>query len=97
MSETAGLVSRIANEPRPVLFLDACSILDVVRVFHRHTLQAGIAEAAVEIIDGSISTPRRIWGGTTSLVLAEYRKNRPAVEQKWRRERLLTRHQKLRV
>jgi hypothetical protein len=97
MSETAGLVSRIANEPRPVLFLDACSILDVVRVFHRHTLQAGTAEAAVEIIDGSISTPRRIWGVTTSLVLAEYRKNRPAVEQKWRRERLLTRHQKLRV
>ena len=75
----SSLISRIIAEPRPVIFLDTCSILDVVRVFFRQTLQPGIAESAVEVIDAS-SKPRKLWAVTSRVVFDEYRKNRPIVD-----------------
>ncbi len=69
------LASEIANRPCPLLFLDTCSILDVLRVPIRRELQIEILNAVATMTKFCDSTPRRIWLVTSALVISEFETN----------------------
>ena len=82
---------RIAAEPAPVLFIDTCALLDIVRlplrlkapVAGRNAVAAARAVAALE------ADERTLWAVVPPPVLEEYRRNAPGVLEeltgRWRR------------
>jgi hypothetical protein len=60
--------------PSPVLFLDTCSILDIVNAGHLETLQAQIIISANHLLRMTVGPPG-IWLVTTVMVQEEFQRN----------------------
>jgi hypothetical protein len=77
-AETIPIIAgRIAASPAPILMLDTCSAIDVIRAGTRRDLRPELVRSATEIIQRTRSNPRRLWLLVTDLVLAEWTKNSP--------------------
>lgn len=57
----AALATRVAAQPAPVVLLDACSLLDVVRAPIRDEIPSGVVEAAVGLDAAAHAGPRGAW------------------------------------
>lgn len=55
----------------PVLFLDTCSVLDIIRAPSRKELQNNIITSALRLIAAARSGPRKLWIITSSVVCSE--------------------------
>ncbi len=75
---TEQLVARIIAQPGPVVFLDSCAVLDVLRAIHRTDTEPAVVHAVVKLLQPTTQADR-IWLTTTELVLEEIGVNREAV------------------
>src|SRR5580700_10795562 len=72
------LAQRILAERAPVLLLDTCSILDVVRVPLRQT-RGDLLGAAQRIVNRVHGLPRGLWIVISEQVYQEWQDNAPSV------------------
>lgn len=72
---------RIAAEPAPVLFVDTCALLDVVRLplRPRAPIAGRNAAAAVRVVAALEARERALWAVVPPPVSEEYRRNAPGV------------------
>lgn len=70
-------VRLICAEPAPLLFLDACALLDILRVasIRGHATPARAIVAANQILEGMNSQPRTLWLLCAALVEVEWKDN----------------------
>ena len=73
------LASEIANRPCPLLFLDTCSILDVLRVPIRPKLPIESLNAVAAMTKFCDPELRRVWLVTSAVVITELKNNVAAV------------------
>jgi hypothetical protein len=87
MPETiARLVDLIGHDPAPVVLLDTCALLDVIRIPHRDELQLESIEAALSIARRAQAVPRGTWLIAATLVETEWVDNCNPVAEESRRE-----------
>lgn len=68
-------VEAVANMPLPILFLDTCSILDILRAAERSEIELSHIENAIAFHDGSKTIPRKLWIASCEQVTKEYKKH----------------------
>lgn len=71
------LAARIRERPGPVMFLDACAVLDVLRAAHRSDVNVRVVQAAAKLLHPAAQADH-IWLTTTKLVSEEVEENREA-------------------
>lgn len=87
MPETiARLVDLIIHDPAPVVLLDTCALLDVIRVPHRDELQLDSIEAALSLERRAQTVPRGAWLIAAELVETEWANSCSSVVEESRRE-----------
>nr|WP_281246251.1 PIN domain-containing protein [Nitrosomonas marina] len=64
----------------PVLFLDTCILLDIIRLPYRYTLDLQSCAAAKNIIDNSSVENRKVWLATSETVHGEWEANAQSVQ-----------------
>lgn len=69
------IISTILHQPAPVIFLDTCIILDIVRVLHREGIDKGIIKSAKDLIVRSKDESEKIWLITSEIVETEWNDN----------------------
>jgi hypothetical protein len=69
------VVDRILATPAPVLFIDTCIMLDVVRSPYRENVEADAARIFEALIQFSKITPPEVWLTTCETVESEWRNN----------------------
>ena len=79
MPSITDTVARVAAAGVPVLFLDTCSILDVIRAPLPERKLSGCVEAAGELVAFAVSDPPACQLVVGSFVPTEFAKNAPAV------------------
>jgi hypothetical protein len=79
MPAISDAVAQLTAAGTPVLFLDTCSILDVIRAPLPERKLGGCAEAALELLAMATETPPRCRVVVGSFVPAEWHNNSPAV------------------
>ena len=73
-----GVVNRILAAPAPVLCLDTCALLDIIRVparFHENKISVNIITAAFELISKASTNPPDLWILILELVEKEWLEN----------------------
>ena len=75
-------VNSITASNAPVLFLDTCAILDVIRAPQRKEIQNKVVSAANEIISKTLIDPKQLWIVATVMVKDEFNQNFQEVEYK---------------
>jgi hypothetical protein len=76
----------LVSSHAPVLFLDTCILLDVLRTPIRENLDVATIELAQRFCDLSNTTPRRLWLVTSETVLNEWHENVANVKHEVQRE-----------
>jgi hypothetical protein len=74
------LVSRIIAAPAPVVFLDTCSILDVIRSGFRSGIQADLVLAARRLVHRAQEIPNSIWIALPEQIEREWNDNSQKVK-----------------
>ena len=69
---TAGTIGRA---PRPVLLLDTCALLDILRAPYRAQVPSGVVQAAASIVKSFDRGAPEVWVITTKLIAQEWRNN----------------------
>ncbi len=82
--ETDELTSNILHYPAPVIFLDTCIILDIIRVLHREEIDKKILESAKNLIRRSKTA--NLWLITSEIVEIEWNNNIDTVIRELRSE-----------
>lgn len=77
MKSIPALVAELADSPRPVLCLDTCVLLDIVRACNRG--DGNLIEVSRRLSDIVITAPNALQIVVTSLVMREWRQNREQV------------------
>lgn len=72
---------RIINNPAPVLFLDTCIFLDILRASYREDVSVNTISAAISLITISKNTLTKVWLLTNELVSREWNDNIHTVQQ----------------
>lgn len=80
------IVSSILCQPAPVIFLDTCIILDIVRMLYRKEIDEEIIKSTKDLIVRSKSEPKKIWLLTSEIVEIEWKNNIDAVIGEFRSE-----------
>lgn len=87
MPETiSSLVDLIKQAPAPVVLLDTCALLDIVRASHREELSAEGVEAALSLAGRARQHPRGAWLVAAEVVDTEWADNWEHVVAEARRE-----------
>lgn len=76
-----GAVQKILSKPAPVLFLDTCAILDVIRAPVRENIKSGVLTASHDLIKKSTKDPPGLWIVITSVVYSEWQKHSTRISQ----------------
>lgn len=86
----------LVNSPAPVLFIDTCVFLDIVRAPVRNTINAESAKYAQALCTRSSKTPTSLWLVTSETVQTEWHENitsvKKEVEQEIQRLELKRKH-----
>ncbi len=67
--------SMLSGDPAPVLFLDTCIILDLIRSPVRDTIPSDITRHARDLCARSSDSPRSLWLATSTTVYDEWDEN----------------------
>ncbi|MBD2294995.1 hypothetical protein H6G06_16275 [Anabaena sphaerica FACHB-251] len=65
----------IISAPAPVLFLDTCTILDIIRSPFRDNISTNEISASLELINKSKLNNRSVWLVTNEIVYTEWKEN----------------------
>jgi len=76
----------IVGSPAPILFIDTCIFLDIVRSPVRDNIDANSAQLAQTLCTYAQKTPREVWLVTSATVRAEWLENIPNVKLEVSRE-----------
>ena len=74
----------VLNEPFPILYLDTCAILDILRALSLE--RPNLIEAANDVIVAATSSPKRVYLIITEMINSELAENLPRVNlecEKW--------------
>ena len=71
----------IVASPAPVIFLDTCAVLDIIRTPQRKEIQNNIVSVSRDFILKATANPKQIWIVITTLVNAEWNDNFPKIEE----------------
>lgn len=82
----ADACSAILGEPSPMLYLDTCVFLDIVRSPVRDSIGSDSAKVAQSLIRRSASNPRSLWLVTSATVEMEWQDNIDGVFEEVERE-----------
>ena len=77
---------RISNSSAPVLFIDTCIFLDILRSIFRDNIHVDAIAAALSLIKMSESDPTKVWLLTNETVHAEWGDNIVNVKQELKKE-----------
>ena len=77
---------RISNSSAPVLFIDTCIFLDILRSTFRDNIHVDAIAAALSLIKMSESDPTKVWLLTNETVHAEWGDNIVNVKQELKKE-----------
>ena len=77
---------RIYNSSVPILFIDTCIFLDILRSVFRDNIHVGAIESALNLMKLSESDPCKVWLLTNEMVLNEWNDNIANVEQELEKE-----------
>lgn len=92
MVDLSALVGSIVREPAPVMLLDACAVLDVVRAaFPSRKSSSNIIVSAKRLANATRAAPRAAWLVATATVFYEVREHLGPTVEELRRE--LRRHE----
>ncbi|OQY58001.1 MAG: hypothetical protein B6245_14110 [Desulfobacteraceae bacterium 4572_88] len=80
------IISDILNHPAPVIFLDTCIILDIIRALYREKIDIKIVVSAKELIIRSQAEPAGIWLLISEIVETEWNNNINSVVKELRSE-----------
>lgn len=72
------LCQEICQAPAPVVMLDTCAVLDVIRAPIRPKLPPNVVLAAQELTGGALLHPRTVWLVATETILNEWQDHRDA-------------------
>lgn len=87
MSESIpNLVASIQQAPAPVVLLDTCALLDIVRASHREEPSAASVETALSLAERARQDPRGVWLVAAEVVDTEWADNWEHVVMQARRE-----------
>ena len=75
-------VNSITASSAPVLFLDTCAILDVIRTPQRKEIQNNVVCVANEMISKTLKKPKQLWIVATAMVKDEFEQHLAEVEDK---------------
>jgi hypothetical protein len=71
----------IISNPAPVLFLDTCIFLDILRASYREDVSVNAISVAISLIKISKENPAKVWLLTNELVSREWNDNINTVQQ----------------
>lgn len=71
----------IVASPAPVIFLDTCALLDIIRAPQREEIQNKIVSVSSDFILKATANPKEIWMVITTLVNAEWHDHFPKIEE----------------
>jgi len=83
---TDELISNILRDPAPIIFLDTCVILDIIRVLYREKVDNRILKSAKDLIRRSKIEPKKLWLLTSEIVEIEWNNNIDSVVRDLRSE-----------
>lgn len=74
-------VNSIMASTAPVLFLDTCAVLDVIRMPQRESIQNAVVSVTNEIVLKASREPKQLWIVAATLVINESNEKLEAVEE----------------
>jgi hypothetical protein len=77
---------RICNSSAPILFIDTCIFLDILRSPYRDNIHVEAISSALSLIKMSESNPCKVWLLTNEMVQSEWRENIANVKQELEKE-----------
>ncbi len=77
---------RIVNAPAPVLFIDTCIFLDILRSVYRDTIHVNAISSTLDLIKLSQSIPPKVWLMTNQTVHREWNENIADVKKELEKE-----------
>uniref|UniRef100_UPI001178C83F hypothetical protein n=1 Tax=Crenothrix polyspora TaxID=360316 RepID=UPI001178C83F len=80
------LSQRICNSPAPILFLDTCIFLDILRSTFRDNISVDAIAAALSLIKISENSLGKVWMLTNEMVCGEWAENIANVKQELEKE-----------
>lgn len=75
------LCKEICQDPAPVVMLDTCAVLDVIRAPIRPKLPSGVVLAAQELTARTLALPRTAWIVATETILNEWQDHRDSITE----------------
>jgi hypothetical protein len=88
MNENASIESvtdSIIITQAPILLLDTCAVLDIIRAPYREEIPDNVISSAIRLISNIQSQPRRLWMVSLSTVFQEFSDNITTVETELKR------------
>jgi hypothetical protein len=83
---TEDISHRICNSSAPILFIDTCIFLDILRSPYRDNISVNTISSALNLIKMSVSSPCKVWLLTNEMVYIEWKNNIANVKQELERE-----------
>lgn len=80
------LTNQINAHPTPLLFLDTCAILDLIRVPYRDGLPLDMIDATKRLLLKATSQPPQLWVVVADQVETEWRKHQTKASEDLRKE-----------
>jgi hypothetical protein len=75
------LCEEILGAPAPVVMLDACATLDIIRAPLRENVPPGVIVAARNLVVKATATPKTAWIVASQTVIGEWERHRAPVEK----------------
>lgn len=81
-----GLCQEIIREPAPVVMVDTCAVLDIIRTPIRDKIPSDVVLAARELVERAQRQPRALWVIATETVVKEWEDHRLGTAEEVRKE-----------